>query len=71
VCACPKCGSKWVQAHDDALNPLQGGTSDAGANPEAQELPGAAAAALLALYRERAPDKVPLVEALLKRQGLV
>ncbi|GBF88587.1 hypothetical protein Rsub_01302 [Raphidocelis subcapitata] len=53
------------------LQGQQGGSSDAGSNPEAQELPGAAAAALVALYRERAPGKVPLVEALLKRQGLV
>ncbi|KAI8465040.1 MAG: hypothetical protein J3K34DRAFT_473827, partial [Monoraphidium minutum] len=50
---------------------LQAGSSDAGAKPEAAELPAAAADALLRLYRDAAPAKVPLVEALLRRQGLM
>lgn len=49
----------------------QAGQSDAGSKPEAQELPEAAAGALLQLYREQAPDKVYMVEALLRRQGLL
>ena len=49
----------------------QAGQSDAASKPEAQELPQAAADTLLQLYREKAPDKVYLVEALLKRQGLL
>ncbi|KIY98996.1 TPR repeat protein oca3 [Monoraphidium neglectum] len=49
----------------------QAGQSDAGAKPEAQELPQAAGEALVRLYREQAPGKVPLVEALLRRQGVL
>lgn len=44
---------------------------EAASKPEAAELPAAAAQALLALYRERAPGKVAAVEAALQRQGVV
>lgn len=44
-----------------------GGADAAGA---AQELPGAAAEALLAMYRERAPDRVEVVRAALQQQGV-
>jgi len=53
------------------LQGQQGQATDAAAKPEAQELPGAAAAALVQLYREQAPDKVGLVETLLQQQGVL
>jgi hypothetical protein len=48
-----------------------GGPSDAASREAAEELPQAAGDALLRMYREQAPSKVPLVEALLKRQGVL